>query len=102
MDKINNIYSEMQHWLGKMQDAIGINAIVAVSSSTKMGMLNIMIQWFPMVKGDAVCESFLAKWTIADLASMGQDKITGATIEAALNWKRQQGKSPKEIEHVVN
>ena len=99
----DNIYSQMQHWLGKMQDAIGINAIVAISSSTKMGMLNIMISWFAKTKDEIVCKPFLAKWTIADIAKMGQDDITGATIKAALEWKRQQsGLKNKEIEHVAN
>ena len=97
-----NIYSEMQHWLGKMQDSIGTNVVVAVSSSTKAGMLNIMVSWFARTTGDTICSPFLAKWTIADLAKMGQKKITNATVSAALEWKKQQGANHKEITNVVN
>ena len=86
---ILNVFSEMQHWFGKIQNRVGEGAIVAVSSSTKMGLLNIMVQWMDE-KANPTCKPALMKFSLLDLKKLGQDGVVDFVVEEAKKWRSEQ------------
>lgn len=94
-----NIWSDIQHWLGKLQSTIGPNTIVSISSSTRMQTLTIMVNWFD--GENMICDPFISKFTIMQLSKYGQDSVTGSIVKYAREWKTNQGNKPKEIKSDV-